>query len=57
MIVQKKKIPPPPGWSPKIFPKIVWNNLKPYQYNPLTQIPFLNMPTAQNVQQQPMLIN
>lgn len=51
MIVQKKHIAPPPNWSPKIYPKVSWNNLKPYQYNPLPKIPFLNMPTSQNVQQ------
>ncbi len=49
MIVLKKQIPPPPNWNPQLFPKIVWNELKPFVYSPLPQIPYLNMPGQQNI--------
>lgn len=44
MIVLKKSLPPPPNWNPQVYPKINFTNLKPYIYNPLPQISYLNMP-------------
>lgn len=42
-------MPPPQNWYPQMFPKIQVQNMKPYVYTPLPQIPYLNMPGNQNV--------
>lgn len=44
VVVEKKKIAPPSVWNPKVYPQVLCENLKPYSYLPLPQIPFLNMP-------------
>lgn len=49
IVVEKKSIPVPQNWSPQVFPKLQVQNMKPYLYNPLAQIPFLNMPGGQNI--------
>ena len=49
MIVEKKLMPVPPNWNPQGFPKLLVQNMKPYLYNPLPQLPFLNMPGNQNI--------
>lgn len=49
MIVEKKPMPPPANWSPQVFPKIICHNMKPYMYNPLQQIQYLNMPGNNNI--------
>lgn len=49
MIVEKKQMPPPQNWYPQVYPVITCQNMKPYVYTPLPQIPFLNMPGNQNI--------
>lgn len=49
MIVEKKPMPPPQNWNPQIFPKIICHNMKPYMYNPLAQLQYLNMPGSNNI--------
>lgn len=49
IVVEKKSIPVPQNWSPQVFPKLQVQNMKPYMYSPLPQIPFLNMPGGQNI--------
>lgn len=48
-IVEKKEAPLPTMWNPRILPSVACNNMKPYSYNPLQNVPFLNMPTNQEV--------
>ena len=49
MIVEKKMLPVPVGWSPQVYPKQDIHNMKPYIYSPLPDIPRLNLPGSQNV--------
>ena len=49
MIVQKIPMPPPQNWNPKVFPKVICTNMKPYAYSPLPQLQYLNMPGNNNV--------
>lgn len=44
VVVEKKTLPPPSVWNPKVYPQVLCENMKPYIYSPLPQIPFLNMP-------------
>ena len=45
-VMNQKKVPPPENWYPQQYPKIVYNNMKPFIYSPLAAIPFRNVPTG-----------
>jgi len=38
----KPQIQPPNNWCPVTYPGIVYNNMKPFIYQPLDKIPYYN---------------
>jgi len=49
----QKKMPPPEGWYPRQYDKVIFNAMKPFNYLPLQQIPVHNrasLPPQQNMQ-------
>ena len=43
-IMKQEKMSPPEGWYPQEYPKVVCNNMRPFNYSPLPSIPYHNVP-------------
>ena len=44
-----QKVPPPPGWMPKIAPEVLCTTLPPFHYHPTPGIPYLNRAGTTNI--------
>ena len=47
--MKQEKIQPPNGWYPQEWPKVVFNNMRPFVYQALPGIPFRNSGEGINV--------
>jgi hypothetical protein len=43
------RVPPPPGWKPKVANEVVYTNFAPFHYQPTPGIPYINRAGMTNV--------
>lgn len=44
-----QKVPPPPGWMPKVANEVLCTTLPPFHYQPTPGIPYLNRAGTTNI--------